>query len=52
LHDLGHYMSDPLADTLSPMELIATITGSAAITCVVALVMILWDLAERADKAP
>jgi len=32
------------------MEFIATITGSAAITCLVALVVILWDLAERADQ--
>jgi hypothetical protein len=33
------------------MELIATITGSAAIMCIIALVGILWDIAERADEA-
>jgi hypothetical protein len=32
------------------MELIATITGSAAITCLIAVIVILWDLAERADR--
>jgi hypothetical protein len=40
-----------LTNTLSPMELIATITGSAAITCLVALIVVLWDFAERADRA-
>jgi hypothetical protein len=32
------------------MELIATITGSAAIICLIAVIVILWDLAERADQ--
>jgi len=33
------------------MELIATITGFAAITGLIALIAILWDFAERADEA-
>jgi hypothetical protein len=32
------------------MELIATITSLSAATCIVALVVIVWSYAERADK--
>jgi hypothetical protein len=35
----------------TPMEAIATITVLAAMTCVLALVGILWQKAERADQA-
>jgi hypothetical protein len=33
------------------MELIATVTWSAAVFCALALAAILWDCAERADDA-
>jgi hypothetical protein len=33
------------------MELIATITWSAAVTCLVALFGIVWNHAERKDEA-
>jgi len=34
-----------------PMEAIATITTYAAITCVFALIGIIWKYAERTDEA-
>jgi hypothetical protein len=33
------------------MELIATVTWSAAVFCALALSAIMWDYAERADDA-
>ena len=33
------------------MEAIATITWSASVICVVALIAIIWNYAERADEA-
>lgn len=33
------------------MEVIATITWLASVICVVALIGIIWDHAERADEA-
>lgn len=38
------------ASTLSPMEVIATITSYAAITRALCLVAIFWREAERADE--
>jgi hypothetical protein len=37
--------------TLSPMEAVATITWLASLTCVFALIGIVWNYAERADEA-
>jgi len=34
------------------MEAIVTITWSASVTCIVALIGIIWKYAERADEAP
>ena len=41
----------PWASKLSPMEAIATVTTYAAITCVFALIGIVWRHAECADEA-
>ena len=41
----------PWASKLSPMEAIATVTTYAAITCVFALIGIIWRHAECADEA-
>lgn len=41
----------PVASKLRPMETIATITTYAAITCVLALIAIIWRHAERTDAA-
>jgi hypothetical protein len=40
-----------MARKLSPMETIATITTYAAVTCLFALIGIIWRHTERADEA-
>jgi hypothetical protein len=50
-HDFRHCPANAWAGRLSRMETIATITWSAAVTCVVALIGITWKHAQPAHEA-